>query len=194
MPRASEVERIRAEYARREQRIPMDFYSLGRPANLFAHQQKARMLLQFLDDAGASPIDGKRILDVGCGAGEQLVEFESWGARRKDLAGIDLLEARVARAVARLGRCGDDSGADLRAGDASELPWPDETFDIAHQSTVFTSIIDGAMKRAVAGEIVRVLKPRGILIWYDFLFNNPRNRSVRGSASVRFARCFQVVW
>jgi ubiquinone/menaquinone biosynthesis C-methylase UbiE len=179
---SSEVERIRAAYARRDERIPRHFYSLSRAPNLFAQQQKSRWLLHLLDEAGAIPLDGKTIVDVGCGEGQQLIELESWGARREDLAGIDLLEARVARARIRLGGRHDSDcpGADLRVGDASDLPWPAGTFHIAYQGTVFTSITDCGMKKAIAGEIVRVLKPGGVLIWYDFLFNNPRNASVRG--------------
>lgn len=183
----NEVERIRAEYARRATSIPVDFYSLSRPANLFARQQRDRALLQMLEAEGLLPLGDKKILDVGCGEGEQLVAFESWGAQRAHLAGIDLLESRLTRAVARFGGQATHSGPDLRVGDASKLPWPDDTFDLVYQSTVFTSIVDGAMKNAVAREIMRVLKPGGVLIWYDFLVNNPRNPHVRAvrAAEVR---------
>ena len=101
-------------------------------------------MLKLLGDEGVAPLEGKRILDVGCGDGQQLLDLVSWGAERAQLAGIDLLEDRVARASTRLGGGSNQGGAgpDLRAGDASRLPWPDESFDIAHQSTVFTSIID----------------------------------------------------
>ena len=176
----SEVERIRAEYTRREQSLPKDFYSLCRPANLFAHQQRNRALLQLLNSERLIPLEGKKILDVGCGDGQQLLNLESWGARPADLAGIDLIESRLARAVARFGGREPDERPELRVGDASRLPWPDGTFDMAHQSTVFTSITDIGMKNAVAREIVRVLKPGGVMIWYDFLFNNPKNPHVRG--------------
>jgi ubiquinone/menaquinone biosynthesis C-methylase UbiE len=177
-----EVERIRDEYARRAQTIPQDRYSLNRPANLFAHQQRERALLTALNDERLIPLDGKAILDVGCGAGQQLLDLVSWGARRADLAGIDLIERRVAHARTRLGSRGDEGsgGPDLRVGAASHLPWADNLFDIAHQNTVFTSILDAETRKNVAKEIVRVLKPGGVLLWYDFLIDNPRNPNVRG--------------
>lgn len=49
--------------------------------------------------------------------------------------------------------------------------------------TVFSSILDPQMAQNVAQEIVRVLRPQGFLLWYDFRFNNPRNPHVRGMTS-----------
>jgi hypothetical protein len=36
------------------------------------------------------------------------------------------------------------------------------------------------MARNVAREVSRVLKPGGAIVWYDFIYNNPRNPHVRG--------------
>ena len=47
-------------------------------------------------------------------------------------------------------------------------------------STVFTSILDDTMRAAVAREVVRMLRPGGALLWYDFAWNNPQNKNVRG--------------
>src|SRR5207245_4975939 len=46
--------------------------------------------------------------------------------------------------------------------------------------TAFTSILDSRMKRTIASEMVRVLKPHGLILWYDYHVNNPRNPDVRG--------------
>ena len=59
-----------------------------------------------------------RILEVGCGRGARLLDFERWGAKRGHLAGIDLIESFVEAARARV------PGADVRQGDAAGLPWP----------------------------------------------------------------------
>lgn len=175
-----EITRIRQEYQRRERCIPADFYSVSRPANLFAEQQLHRWLLRVLAREGLLPLAGKRILDVGCGEGQRLVDLVHWGAAPSDLAGIDLLEQRVARATRRFHGGGGPDSPDLRVGDAAHLPWADATFDVIIQTTVFTSIVDAGLKAAAAAEILRVLKPGGVVIWYDFLFNNPRNPHVRG--------------
>ena len=47
-------------------------------------------------------------------------------------------------------------------------------------STLFSSILDEQMQRAVGAEIVRVLRPGGALLWYDLRVDNPSNRNVRG--------------
>ena len=36
------------------------------------------------------------------------------------------------------------------------------------------------MRRQIAREMLRVLKPSGCIVWYDFFRDNPRNRDVRG--------------
>jgi len=186
----AEAERIRAEYARREGIHPPDFYSLTRPANLFAQQQRDRHMLDVLRREKLLPLSGQRILDIGCGDGQQLLRFESWGAAIAALSGIDLVETRVARAVERFGGTSQPGRPELRVGDASALPWPDGHFDIVHQSTVFTSILDSPMKAAVAAEMLRVLRPGGAVIWYDFFVNNPANPHVRGVGATELRSLF----
>ncbi len=48
------------------------------------------------------------------------------------------------------------------------------------QFIAFTSIIDYEMKNNIAQEMLRVLKSDGIIIWYDYYMNNPRNADVKG--------------
>ena len=95
------------------------------------------------------------------------------------LCGIDLSADRIAAARQRIPH------ADLRIGSAAELPWPDASFDLVSQFTVFTSILDPGLKRAMADEMLRVLKPDGSILWFDFRVNNPNNAQVRGVAAER---------
>jgi len=48
------------------------------------------------------------------------------------------------------------------------------------QFTVFTSILDIQLKKKIASEMLRVLKKDGIVVWYDFHMNNPKNPDVKG--------------
>ncbi len=60
------------------------------------------------------------------------------------------------------------------------MPFPDASFDLVMQFTLFTSILNDEVKRAIAAEMVRVLAPGGRILWYDFSYNNPKNPDVRG--------------
>ena len=168
-----EIERIRREYAARSRRLPVGFYDWHRPENQFLHAGAARACAKLLVEAGAFPLDSARILDVGCGQGGWLLEFLQWGATAARLHGIDLLPERIAHARERLGR------ADLHCGDARDLPWPDASFDLVSQFTVFSSILDGEVRLQMAREMRRVLRPGGKLLWYDLRKSNPM-RPVRG--------------
>ena len=191
-----ELQRIHQEYRRRAREIPPGSYSLTKPTNLFLRQQRTRCVLEILRRDHFLPLGNRRILEIGCGAGGWLPDFEAWGAQRDLLAGIDLDEARVAQAQrllsAHRGERGTllTPGADIRLGDATNLPWPDGCFDLVLQSTVFTSVLDGDMKKALAAEMLRVLKPGGMILWYDFCFNNPNNRNVRGITKREIAALF----
>jgi len=171
---ASEAERVRQEYYRRRIELPADMYSLAKPVNMFFQTELCRALVPQLDQAGFFPLKGRRILDVGCGPGNWLLQFAQWGAHFPDLCGIDLDENRLAEARRRC------PGSDLRQSDATHLPWDSESFDVVSQFVVFTSILDRDVKRAVAAEMMRILKPDGVIIWHDFRVDNPKNRAVRG--------------
>ena len=180
----SEADRIRAEYDRRQREIPSDFYAFDRAPNLFFLHGRERALRDLLGQNGLLPLTGKRLLEIGCGNGEWFSTFQRLGLARPDLAGIDLDQSRIdgARRVA--------PEADLRAGDATKLPWPDSSFDLVFQSTVFSSILDESMRREVAAQMLRVLKPGGAILWYDFSFDNPRNPAVRGVRKAQVAALF----
>lgn len=164
----SEADRILEELRRREREVPADFYSLDRPANRFLRQGQERALGKALAEIG--PLAGKRVLEVGCGSGNWLEMLRGAAS----LSGIDLDRGRAASAAARF------PVADIRSGDASRLPWGSGSFDVVLQSTVFSSILDPEMRRAVASEMLRVLAPGGAILWYDFFVDNPSNPHVRG--------------
>jgi ubiquinone/menaquinone biosynthesis C-methylase UbiE len=176
--------RISTEYERRARELPADFYAWNQPANLLLHQQAARGCIRMLHSAALFPLTGLRVADIGCGDGTWLLEFVQWGADPAALCGVDLRAERVESARRRIPQ------ADLQTGTASELPWPDGYFDLVSQFTVFTSILDPALKRAVADEMVRVLKPRGVILWFDFRFHNPRNPQVRGVRAAEIRSLF----
>jgi SAM-dependent methyltransferase len=168
----AESRRVIAEYERRERDQPPDYYALHHLRNLFVRQEHERMLLRCLRRAGLVPLSERRVLEVGCGHGEWLAVFESLGARRENVAGIELGHQRAEQANRRL------PGSDIRAGDAARLPWSDQSFDVVFQRMMFTSILDPTVRRVAAEEMMRVARPDGAIVWVDF-FINPFNPQVR---------------
>ena len=179
----SEETLIRERYARRP--CTDSRYSWFSPGHLFVVQERERRVLDLLARSGCLPISTKKILEVGCGTGYWLREFLKWGARPENVVGVDLLASRVAEAR-RL--C--PSALSLVCGSASALGFPNASFDLVLQSTVFTSILDPEVRGRVAAEMLRVLKPNGLILWYDFHVDNPHNRDVKGVRKREVFRLF----
>src|SRR5215510_9432932 len=169
----SEETRIRAAYAKRQKDdTRYSYFSMG---NLFIMQEREQCLLTLLKQHDLAPLPTKKILEVGCGTGYWLREFIKWGARPENITGIDLLIDRVAEA-----RYLCPEAINIVYGNAAELAFPDATFDLVVQSTVFTSVLDAFIKQQMASEMLRVVKDDGSILWHDYYVNNPWNPDVRG--------------
>jgi ubiquinone/menaquinone biosynthesis C-methylase UbiE len=167
----SEEARIREAYARRQ---GGSIYSLFNPGHLLLVQERERRVLRLLERYGYDDLDSRQILEVGCGKGYWLRDFVKWGARPENIVGIDLLADCISEAR-RL--CPEDIR--LKCGNVVELDFLDGTFDLVLQSTVFSSILDPRMKLQIASEILRVVKPTGLILWYDYHINNQKNPDVQ---------------
>ena len=179
----AEEARIRTAYAKREEADAR--YSWFSAGYQFMVQQRERRLLALLRRYDCKNLAAKKILDVGCGTGQWLDDFIKWGAWPENITGIDLLPDRVTRAR-RL--C--SPAVRIQCASAAELPFSDARFDLVLQATVFTSILDPDLKRRVANEMMRVVKPEGLILWYDYHVNNPWNHDVRGVKRQEIAQLF----
>ena len=172
-----ERRRILEVYEARDRRVETRFFAYRDPVHVWSHHERYRGTLLLLASAGFHPLSDVRILDVGCGDGGMLRQFLQWGGAVENLAGIELRPDAVRRARHL------SPNFDIREGSATLLPWPDRSFDLVCQHTVFTSVLASEMKRRIASEMTRVLRNRGAVLWYDFRYNNPRNPDVRGVAA-----------
>jgi ubiquinone/menaquinone biosynthesis C-methylase UbiE len=169
-----EIRRIRTEYSRRAQDTDqITLYSLFNPGALFLQTQRARHVLSMLSRHGICSLRNRMILEVGCGGGGVLREFLAYGADAARLHGIDLLEWRLNEAY-RIA-----PNLQFACAEGQALPYPDRSFDLALQFTVFTSVLSVEVKTTMAHEMLRVLKPDGLVLWYDFWLN-PVNAQTRG--------------
>ena len=170
---SDEVERIKAVYRRRMELDLSKRYSLFSPGELYTLHRREQAIVHLLRRAGITDLAALHVLEVGCGRGRPLADWTRWGASARNLHGIDIMEPSIRQAVELLPR------ATLVVGSANRLPFPDRSFDIVAQLTMFTSILDRAMRHAAAAEMQRVLAPAGAILWYDFRYPSPFNRDVR---------------
>lgn len=161
---------IRKAYARRTRT-----YDPLSPAVYLARQERERALIRWLGETRLGPPHSLRLLEVGCGTGGNLQDFIRLGFDPKNLSGNDLLEERVAAARRAL-----PSEVHVIAGDCSSLELQDSSFDIVFQSMMCSSILDSALLQKVTERMWDLVRPGGGILWYDFAFNNPANRDVRG--------------
>jgi arsenite methyltransferase len=107
---------------------------------------------------GLAPIPrGATVLDVGCGAGtDLLLAARAVGAEGRAI-GVDMTPEMVSRATAGARACGLDH-VEVRAGDATRLPVDDQSIDVVISNGVLNLVPD---KRDAFAEIRRVLRPGG---------------------------------
>jgi SAM-dependent methyltransferase len=96
---------------------------------------------------------GRAVLEVGCGAGTDLVRFARGGAM---VTGVDLSASAIALARQNFQQQG--LTADLREADGEHLPFGEAAFDLVYAHGVVQYTTDPA---ALIRECHRVLKPGG---------------------------------
>lgn len=119
---------------------------LGHPSYVWRAGQERRLQLIL----HYAPVEGKKVLDIGCGIGLYLRKFREHGAIT---FGIDIDEEKVAEASAQF--------QNLAVALAECLPFQSEVFDVVLLHEVLEHVEDDA--KAV-GEAIRVLRPGGKVV------------------------------
>lgn len=97
--------------------------------------------------------DCQRVLDVGCGTGAITGELAELAAGK--VIGVDIDDSKLERAREAFGHVG---GLEFRHGDAQDLPFPDDTFDLVTFTIVLVYVPD---KERALREMARVTRPGG---------------------------------
>ena len=117
---------------------------------------------------------GKKILEIGCGAGVDLVRFARAGA---EVIGIDLSSTSIELARKNIEQNG--LTADLYVMNGESMQFPDHSFDVVYAHGVLQYTADA--KQMIA-EIYRVLKPGGeaiVMVYNRYSWLNLMNRLTR---------------
>jgi SAM-dependent methyltransferase len=179
-----ETDRVFERYSRRN----IDFdsrYSILNPEVWRGLHEKQRVLISFLNQFISQSLTDLKVLEIGIGSGSNLLELIRLGFSPENLIGNELLPERAEMARRNL-----PALCKVEEGDACLLDYPKESFDIVYQSTVFTSLLDGKFQEKLAKTMWQWVKPGGGVLWYDFIYNNPKNKDVRGVPISRIKELF----
>lgn len=107
--------------------------------------------------------EGQRVLDVACGTGRGTVGLAQAVGATGRVDALDLTQAMIDQARAKIDGLGIGERVFFKQGNARELPYPDETFDLVYNGYMFDLIpLDGFLP--ILKEMGRVLKPNGKLV------------------------------
>jgi SAM-dependent methyltransferase len=106
--------------------------------------------------------DGHRVLDVGCGVGEDVQSMARRVGSAGRAVGIDSSMTMIAEAKERLKPTG--LAAEFRAGNASHLEFASDSFDGCRAERVFVHLCNPKLALA---EMVRVTRPGGRVVVFD---------------------------
>lgn len=123
-----------------------------------------RMLERLAEVVGeyGPPTATDKVLDVGCGiGGPSRFLADRFGC---SVVGVDVLPLRVEIAQALAQLTGTEERVSYRVADATELDVPDESFDQVWMLDVSMHVRN---KRALFGEIARVLRPNGLMVMHE---------------------------
>lgn len=137
-----------------------DIYAAGQQLNKYPYDEVVSFIFRYADRSVAR--QDIKILEVGCGAGNNL-----WFAAREgfDVTGLDGSPSAIDFARRRFES--EALKARFDTGDFTALPYGDECFDMAIDRAALTHTNEEGAQKAVA-EIIRVLKPGGLFFSHIF--------------------------
>ena len=116
-----------------------------------------------------------KITDIGSGYGFNILEFIRMGFLPQNITAVEMIKERADSSKRII-----PESVNLYNQNALEASIENVSQDIVFQSAVFTSILDDKYKKMLANKMWELLKPGGAILYYDFIYNNPKNRDVKG--------------
>ena len=134
---------------------------------LLSYGQDRRWKRRLIDLA--SPLRGRRVLDLACGTGDLAFAAAAQGG---EVTGLDLTARMIELARGKT----PAAGVRFLVGDMMALPFRDTSFDVV---TTGYGLRNVPVLETTIAEIHRVLAPGGLLLSLDF--NRPANATLRAA-------------
>jgi arsenite methyltransferase len=112
---------------------------------------------------------GERVLDLGCGAGTDTLVAAQMVTPKGHVTGIDMTPEMLAKARTAAAEM-TAANVEFVEGDVEQLPFADQSFDVAISNGVIDLIPD---KDAVFSGLFRVLRPGGRIQIADVTIQKP---------------------
>jgi glycosyltransferase involved in cell wall biosynthesis/ubiquinone/menaquinone biosynthesis C-methylase UbiE len=125
------------------------------------------------------PLDGCRVLELGCGTGDLALQLLERGA---EVVAVDLSSVMLDIAGRRAARFVPNARLELVAAPVEATTLPDEAFDLV----VGKWILHHVDVEQAAGEVARVLRPGGVGLFIENSGRNPLLRLAREHLAGRF--------
>lgn len=104
---------------------------------------------------------GQRVLDVGCGTGEDTLAMAKWVGAQGTVHGVDYDAAMIALAWQRCRAESATAAVSFHHANATALPWPDHYFDASRSDRIFQHLLDPVH---ALDEQLRVTRPGGRVV------------------------------
>lgn len=118
---------------------------------------------------------GETVLDIGCGAGMDLLLAARRVGPEGKATGIDMTDVMIERARGAARAAGLEN-VEIRKGDATDLPVPDASMDLVISNGVLNLVPE---KEKAFQEIIRVLHPGGRLQLADIVLDMELSEDIR---------------
>jgi ubiquinone/menaquinone biosynthesis C-methylase UbiE len=132
----------------------------------YKHKIESNFLKRTLEQIPSKKI---KILDVACGTGRMLQEVFSIG-KEIEYIGFDSSEEMTKHLKEKSKKIGIENKVKIELGDASNLPFHDEEFDVVYSYHLLWHIPKEEQKRIIK-EMLRVCKKEGFIV-FDILNKN----------------------
>ena len=158
-------EQIKQQYAMRVNKD--DLYN-SIYANL-SYEERLTKTIELIKKYGVNKGD---VLEIGAGQGSNVSLLRECGFSDDRIFLNELLIERIEHVKTNYPKI------KIYAGNALEVEF-NQSYNCIFQSTVFTSLLNDKDRIELAKKMWSLLKPGGIILWYDFIYNNPKNKAVK---------------